>query len=112
MRAVELDERLATRERGHWSAAQLLTAAATDGHRSLGFDAGRITVGAPADLVVLDTASPRTAGTGSCAETAVFAATAADVVLVVVNGRVVSRRGDDGEVGRDLAAAVARVWDA
>ena len=47
MRAVELDERLATRERGHWSADELLRAATYDGHASLGFDgAGRIEVGA------------------------------------------------------------------
>ena len=37
----------------------------------------------------LDTASPRTAGTGADEHTAVFAATAADVVHVVVDGRVV-----------------------
>ena len=41
MRAVELDERLATMRRGHWSAAELLTAATTTGHASLGWaDAG------------------------------------------------------------------------
>ena len=58
MRAVELDERLATQRRGHWTAADLLAAATTDGHASLGFpDAGRIEVGARADLVVLDTAT-------------------------------------------------------
>ena len=48
MRAVELDERLATRERGHWSAAELLDAATIDGHASLGYDdAGAIAVGQP-----------------------------------------------------------------
>ena len=36
-------ERLATRERGHWTAAELLEAATTAGHASLGFpDAGSI----------------------------------------------------------------------
>ena len=41
MRAVELDERLATQRRGHWSAAELLAAATTTGHASLGWaDAG------------------------------------------------------------------------
>ena len=38
MRAVELDERLATMRRGHWSAAELLTAATTTGHASLGLE--------------------------------------------------------------------------
>ena len=40
-RAVELDERLASERRGHWSAAELLRAATVAGHLSLGFpDAG------------------------------------------------------------------------
>jgi formiminoglutamate deiminase len=87
MRAVELNERLATQERGHWSAAELLKAATTDGHRSIGFeDAGAIRVGARADLVAVRLDTVRTAGTGGSAETAVFAATAADVSDVVVSG--------------------------
>jgi formiminoglutamate deiminase len=87
MRAVELDERLATRERGHWSAPELLRAATIDGHRSLGFpDAGTIQAGARADLVAIQLNSARTAGTGGTAETAVFAASAADVSDVVVSG--------------------------
>jgi formiminoglutamate deiminase len=110
MRAVELDERLATRERGHWSAEELLAAATAVGHASLGFpDVGRIEVGARADLVTLDLASPRTAGAGASAETAVFAATAADVVQVVRDGRVVARAEDRYQVGRDLDTVVARL---
>jgi cytosine/adenosine deaminase-related metal-dependent hydrolase len=111
MRAVELDERLATRERGHWSAAELVSAATADGHRSLGLaDAGRIEVGARADLVTLDTASPRTAGTGAGAATAVFAASAADVVQVVRDGVVVATAGDRHDVGRELDEAMRKVW--
>ena len=111
MRAVEHDERLATQRRGHWTAADLLAAATTDGHASLGFpDAGRIEVGARADLVVLDTATTRTAGTGAGAETAVFAATAEDVVSVMVDGRWHDTRGERPEVGRALAAATDRMW--
>jgi formiminoglutamate deiminase len=107
MRAVELDERLATRARGHWSAAELLQAATANGHPSLGYDdAGRIAVGARADLVTLDTTTPRTAGTGRDEHTAVFAASAADVVQVVADGRVVFRRGDEEEIGRELAVAI------
>nr|WP_246298578.1 formimidoylglutamate deiminase [Nocardioides panaciterrulae] len=111
MRAVELDERLATRRRGHWAAAELLEAATATGHASLGFPtAGRIAVGARADLVTLDTRSPRTAGTGADEGTAVFAATAEDVVHVVADGRVVARAGDRQEIGRELDAAIAAVW--
>ena len=36
-RAVELDERLRTRRRGHWTAAELLTAATSTGHEALGW---------------------------------------------------------------------------
>ena len=82
MRAVEMHERLATRERGHWTAAELLAAATYDGHASLGFaDAGRIDVGQHADLVTVDLDTWRTRGAGATAETLVFAATAADVVV-------------------------------
>jgi formiminoglutamate deiminase len=111
MRAVELDERLATRQRGHWSAEELLTAATTVGHASLGFEgAGRIAAGAPADLVTLDTSSPSTAGTGASLETAVFAATAADVVHVMSGGRVAATAGDRHGIGRDLDAVITRLW--
>jgi formiminoglutamate deiminase len=107
MRAVELDERLATQTRGHWSAAELLEAATRTGHRSLGYDdAGRIEVGARADLVTLDTTTTRTAGTGRDEHTAVFAASAADVAQVVVDGRVVYTRGDDEAIARELEAAI------
>jgi formiminoglutamate deiminase len=111
MRAVELDERLATRRRGHWTAAELLGAATTDGHASLGYDdAGRIAVGARADLVTLDTTTPRTAGTGRDEHTAVFAATASDVVQVIADGQVVFEAGDKDEIGRDLDEAIGRLW--
>ena len=108
---MELDERLARQSRGHWSAAELLAAGTTDGHRSLGFpDVGRIEVGAHADLVTLDVRSPRTAGTGAGAETVVFAATAADVVQVVRDGQVVATADQRHEVGDEVETAVAGVW--
>ncbi|MEX0428187.1 formimidoylglutamate deiminase [Nocardioides sp. DS6] len=108
MRAVELDERLATERRGHWSAAALLDAATA--HATLGFpDAGAIAVGQRADLVTVDTRSVRTAGTGADEHTAVFAATAADVTRTVVDGRTVFRRGDEAAIGRELDTAIAAI---
>lgn len=90
MRAVELDERLASQQRGTWSAPELLHAATVIGHQSLGFaDAGQISPGARADLVTVRLDSVRTAGTGGGVETAVFAASAADISSVVVSGRQV-----------------------
>ncbi|MFT4264193.1 MAG: amidohydrolase family protein, partial [Nocardioides sp.] len=112
MRALELDERLAGQERGHWSAAELLAAATADGQRSLGFaDAGEIAPGRRADLVTLDLASPRTAGTGGDEHTAVFAAGGADVTRVMVDGRVVFG-GDHAAVGRSLGDVQVRIWSA
>ncbi len=106
MRAVELDERLRSQRRGHWRAEELLVAATSAGHTSLGFpDAGVIAPGAWADLVTLDDASPRTAGTGGGPELAVFAATSADVVHVLASGRVVRTDG----VGADLAQVIGEL---
>ena len=97
LRGLEMDERLVTRERGHWSAAELLAIGA----------AGGIAVGESADLVTIDTASPRTAGTGADEHTAVFAATGADVTQVVIGGRVVATRDDHEAIGRELDAALS-----
>lgn len=111
MRAVELDERLATQRRGHWSAEELLRAGAENGHRSLGVaDAGEIRVGARADLVTLATDSVRTAGTGAGVTTAVFAATAADVVGVIADGRTIFTRADADAIGVELTHAHAAIW--
>ena len=109
MRGLEMDERLSTQERGHFTAAELLAAATA--HTTLGVaDAGAIAVGLRADLVTLDTTSPRTAGTGADLHTAVFAATAADVVHVVADGRVVFRSGDEREIGHELDEAIGAIW--
>jgi formiminoglutamate deiminase len=89
-RRVELGERLASQERGHFTAAELATAATLTGHASLGWpDAGQIAPGALADLVTVALDSPRTAGAGpaSALESVIFGATAADVRHVVISGR-------------------------
>ena len=114
-RALELNERLATQRRGHWTAAALLRAATEDGHASIGWsDSGRLAAGALADLCTIALDTPRTAGpdAGLGAETAVFAAGAADVRDVVVGGRVVVRDGVHTtvpSVGAALAKAIAAV---
>nr|WP_202495138.1 formimidoylglutamate deiminase [Streptomyces sp. SID4982] len=95
-RAMELDERLRTRTRGHWTAAALLRAATEDGHAALGWqEAGAIEPGRLADLTTIALDSVRTAGPPPRlgAETAVFAASAADVRHTVVGGRQVVRDG-------------------
>jgi formiminoglutamate deiminase len=114
-RATELDERLARRERGIIAAERLLGAATLDGQHALGWtDAGTLGVGARADLVAVDLESLRTAGGGATVANVVFAATAADVTDVVVDGRVVvaDRRhvGIDDVAGR-LGATIAALMD-
>ncbi len=112
MRAVELDERLATQQRGHWTAPELLAAATTEGHSSLGWDdAGAIAVGQRADLVVLDPATARTAGTGRDENTVVFAAVAEDVRRVMADGRWIVEDGDRAAIGRELDDVIGRIWE-
>ncbi len=109
-RAMELDQRLATQQRGHHRAAGLLAAATAEGHRSLGWtDAGRLVVGAPTDLVSVRLDTVRTAGAlrESLVETVVFAATAADVHHVVVGGEVIVSEGQHTRF--DAARALAEV---
>ena len=108
-RAVELDERLASRRRGHHRPADLLAAATASGMDALGWDAGRLAPGRLADLVTVGLDSVRLAGArpADAADHLVFAATAADVTSVVVAGRQVVEDGRHLLVG-DVAAALAR----
>ncbi len=114
-RAMELNERLRSRTRGHWTANALLTAATADGHAALGRpDAGRLEAGALADFTTIALDTVRTAGPlpRLGAETAVFAASAADVRHTVVGGRHVVRDGAHtmvGDVAGALSEAIAAV---
>ena len=113
-RAVELDERLATLARGNHTVSSLLAAATEAGHRSLGWpDAGRIEVGALADLVTVRLDSVRTAGGDDSLATAVFAASANDVDHVVAGGRVVVRDGAHVslDVATELHHSITAVWE-
>ncbi|MGN9912198.1 formimidoylglutamate deiminase [Phytohabitans sp. LJ34] len=106
-RAVEMDERLRTERRGHFSATELVHAATAAGHAALGWgDAGTIAVGRRADLVTVRLDTARTAGTGP--HGAIFAATAADVAHVIVDGRTVVQDGQHAhlDVPRALKDAI------
>ena len=95
-RAVEHHERLASLVRGNHDAPSLLRAATANGHASLGWpEAGRLEVGALADLCTVRLDSVRLAGARRehLLESVVFAATAADVDHVVVGGEVIVRDG-------------------
>jgi formiminoglutamate deiminase len=113
-RAMELNERLRSRTRGHWTAAALLRAASADGHAALGRDdVGVLETGKAADFTTIALDSVRTAGPlpRLGAETAVFAATAADVRHTVVAGRHVVRDGAHTLVP-DVPQALARAVEA
>jgi formiminoglutamate deiminase len=101
LRAVELDQRLVTGERGHHGAAELLAAACEQGHASIGWpEAGRLEQGGIADLVTVGLDSARLAGATPelALESVAFAATAADVREVVAGGRRLGRDGAHVEI--------------
>jgi formiminoglutamate deiminase len=113
-RAVEMGERVTTQQRGSHRVADLLLAATADGHASLGWnDAGRIEVGAFADLVSISADSVRTTGMtqGNALATAIYAASPADVHHVVTGGRVVvaEHRHRTIDVVADLRSSIAAV---
>jgi formiminoglutamate deiminase len=104
-RALEMHERLATGRRGRFTPAQLV--AALTGHHALGWpDAGRIAPGLRADLVAVRLDTVRTAGVDPAQ--AVFAASAADVDTVLVDGRMIVSGGRHvlGDIGEMLRSAI------
>jgi len=104
-RALEMHERLDSMRRGQFRLDELLSAATR--HDSLGWeDAGRLEVGARADLVAVRLDSRRTAG--SAPEQIIMSATAADVDTVIVDGRTVVADGQHllGNVGTLLQNAI------
>jgi formiminoglutamate deiminase len=114
-RAIELDERLASLQRGTHHAAALLEAATSNGYRSLGWsDGGQLAAGSLADMVTIGLDSPRLAGSDPdhLAAAVVFAATASDVSHVIVGGGVVVSDGAHREVdvGRALSDSINAVW--
>jgi formiminoglutamate deiminase len=108
-RGVELDERLVDGVRGVHSAAELLGAATAGGQASIGWpEAGRIEPGALADLVTIGLEGVRLAGASPehLIESAVFAATAADVRHAIVGGEFVVR--DGSHLRLDVPAELTR----
>jgi formiminoglutamate deiminase len=114
-RRVELGERLASQERGHFTAGELATAATESGHASIGWpDAGELAAGGLADFVTIALDTPRTAGAtqATALESVVFSASAADVRNLVVGGQDVVTGGRHvlvPDVAGALASAIAAV---
>ena len=114
-RRVELGERLASQERGCFTAVELATAATTAGHASLGWpEAGDLAAGGLADFCTVALDSPRTAGAdkATALESVIFGASAADVRHLVVGGRDIVADGRHvliPDVPAALTAAITAV---
>ena len=109
--ALELDDRLASLQRGRFTPSALVDSLTWIGHASLGWpDAGRLAAGQRADLVAIRLDSARTAGV--LPAQVVLAAAAADVDTVVVDGVEVVRDGRHrlGDVGQLLADAIEPLY--
>jgi formiminoglutamate deiminase len=115
-RRVELGERLASQERGCFTAVELATAATTAGHASLGWpEAGDLVAGGLADFCTVALDSPRTAGAGKATalESVIFGASAADVRHLVVGGRDIVADGRHvliPDVPAALSASIAAIF--
>jgi formiminoglutamate deiminase len=115
MRAVEMNQRLATLTRGNHQPAELLASATSVGAQSLGWpDAGHLAAGALADFVTVSLDSPRLAGADhtQLAAALVFGASAADVHHVVVGGRVIVTDAAhvSVNVSKALDTSIRQVW--
>jgi formiminoglutamate deiminase len=130
-RRIEMYERLASTQRGHFTAEALGTAITWDGHASLGWpDAGEIAPGSLADLMTVTLDSPRLAGAAvpdargnrdaagepdlALLAAVIFAASPADVRNLVIGGRDVVAGGRHllvEDVPGALSAAIRSLLD-
>ncbi|WP_216214685.1 formimidoylglutamate deiminase [Amycolatopsis aidingensis] len=110
-RALELNERLSSEERGRIEVGELMAAAT--GHDAIGWsEVGELAPGAGADLVTVDLDSVRTAGIEPSG--ALYAAGAADVREVMIAGRwVVQDRGHKllPHPAAALAREIGQLWE-
>jgi cytosine/adenosine deaminase-related metal-dependent hydrolase len=115
MRALEMDERLASGQRGNWQAGELAATATENGHSAIAWPlAGRLAPGYHADLVSIDLGTVRLAGADASdlLPSAIFSASAVDIVHVVSSGRVVVADGQHQlveDVGGELRSAIKEV---
>ena len=114
VRAVELDQRAASGDRGVFEVEELAAMATAAGYRSLGWpDGGTLEAGALADFATVGLDSVRLAGidADSALAAVIFAATAADVRHLVVGGRAIVRGGAHTSINAasELRAAIHEV---
>jgi len=107
LRGLEMNERLASNERGRFTPHELVGAATAAGYASLGWEGGgRIAEGALADFVVVRTDTVNTAG--ARAGQVMYCANQSDIDHVFVGGEEVVRHGHHriGHVGRLLVESL------
>ncbi len=110
LRGLEMNDRLASEQRGRFTPAELIAAATN--HDAIGWpDAGEIAVGRRADFVCVRLDSVRTAGADPAQ--AILAATAADITHVIADGRVIVADGHHRTIDapRALAETIAELTD-
>ncbi|PPF47495.1 formimidoylglutamate deiminase [Pseudoclavibacter sp. AY1F1] len=105
LRGLEAGERLRSQTRGRFSPEQLLDIGTRVGYSSLGLQAPGL-IGGLCDLVEVDAASVRTAG--SLPEQLLLTGTASDVIRTIVAGRVVYERSRDSARLSKAAVDLAR----
>ncbi len=112
-RAIEMDARSAGETRGIFAPHALAEAATVGGMTALGWDAGSLAPGRLADFVNIRMDSVRTAGVDpGLVASAIMAATAGDVVTVVVGGKPIVSNGKHllvDDVEGELADSVSSV---
>lgn len=109
MRALEYGERLNSGKRGRFSPDEMLLAATEGAASSMAtpIAPASIQVGAVCDLVAIDSASVRTAG--SAPGQLPMTATAADVTEVVINGELVAEAGRHLRLGSPAKLLTAAI---
>ncbi|SRR5579884_2481214 len=116
MRLAAVLGKIAERDGGAASAAEVFRAATLTGAELLGrADLGRIAPGAQADLLFFDLARVTLTPSRDPLRTLVYSASPADLSRVMVAGRTVVERGrvlasDEPALAEALAAVCARLW--
>ncbi|MGI9623994.1 MAG: amidohydrolase family protein, partial [Acidimicrobiales bacterium] len=105
-RAVEMNQRVVTLERGVHAPESLFSVATTNGSRALHWEGGMLESGASADFTTISLDSARVAGTepANALASVVFGANAGDIDHVVVAGRTVVADGAHSSI--DVPAAL------
>lgn len=93
MKQAVFVQRLHTLEPASVRAADALDLATREGARYAGVDAGVLAAGRLADVVVVDLDQPHLQPVHDVVSTLVYSARGSDVVLTIVDGRVVHRDG-------------------